>query len=82
MTLTDATRRMMDAETEARIASLDTKIKTTVAVSNQVREDNHRLRMALVEAKLAIEYLHEKFGPTGSTNTALMRIEGVLSEVD
>jgi hypothetical protein len=82
MTLTSATMRMVNAETEARIASLGAQIKTTVAVSNQVREDNHRLRMALVEAKLAIEYLHEKFGPTGSTNTALVRIENVLSEVE
>ena len=70
------TPQMMEAKHIAMTAIVE-NVKSEVA---NVQRDNHRLRLALVEAKLAIEYLHEKFQPTGSTNTALVRIEEALAE--
>jgi hypothetical protein len=59
-------------------------VQHALAAAEDVKRDNHRLRMALIEAKLAIEYLHEqpRPGPTGATNTALARIEAVLAVTD
>lgn len=42
-------------------------------------ESRNRLRAALAEARLQIEYLHEKFGETGSGNAVLARITEALS---
>ena len=38
-----------------------------------------RLREALKEARRQIEYLHEKFTPTGTSETVLARIDAALS---
>lgn len=43
-------------------------------------EDIRQLRNVLAEAKLQIEYLHDKFGETGSGNAVLAKIERVLSD--
>lgn len=39
----------------------------------------HELVEALTEAKLQIEYLHEKFKATGSGNAVLAKIEAALA---
>lgn len=38
------------------------------------------LKTVLQEAKLQIEYLHEKFGETGSGNQVLAQIEAALDK--
>lgn len=43
-----------------------------------LEEDNKRLREALEEAKLQLEYLNQKFPETGTTNAVLTRIETAL----
>lgn len=43
-------------------------------------QQNHELLEALKEAKLQIEYLHQKFTATGSGNAVLAQIENVISK--
>ena len=70
------TPQMLEAKHIAMAAIID-NVKSEVA---NVQADNHRLRVVLLEAKIAIEYLHRLYAPTGSTNTALVRIEEALAE--
>lgn len=70
------TPQMLEAKHIAMTAIVE-NVKSEVA---NVQADNHRLRVVLLEAKLAIEYLHRLYAPTGSTKTALVRIEEALAE--
>lgn len=46
----------------------------------QLQAENARMREALEEAVLQIEYLHEKFKETGSGNNVLSRIKTALEQ--
>jgi hypothetical protein len=62
------------------ISKLEPLISNDHESKNQsLIEEVKRLREGLTDAKLQIEYLHEKFGFTGSGNLVLTKIESVLS---
>ena len=62
------------------IENIRKRVSETQEAADEVGRDNHNLRVLLLEAKLAIEYLHRLYAPTGSSNTALTRIEEALAE--
>jgi hypothetical protein len=52
----------------------------TLATMYSAADEIERLRAALEEARLQIEYLHDKFRETGSGNAALARIDAARKE--
>ena len=63
----------------AEQSSPQTTPPTKYETVKSIIEDRDRLRAILAEARLQIEYLHEKFGETGSGNAVLARITEALS---
>jgi hypothetical protein len=80
MSLTAVTREMVAADIEGRIRSIQATVENTKAEAEAIRRDNHCLRVTLLEAKLAIEFLHDKSWPTGYSASVLQKIEAALAE--
>lgn len=53
-------------------------LEEAVDMIEQQAAEIERLRSVLVDASLQIQYLHEKFGETGSGNGVLAQISDVL----
>lgn len=45
-----------------------------------IKEENRELRELLDECRIQIEYLHSKFGETGSGNNVLSRVDNLLNK--
>lgn len=51
-----------------------------VPLCREAADKINQLRTVLINARLQIEYLHEKFQETGRGNAALARIDDVLGD--
>ena len=67
----------MDGVATIRIGLCEFTASEIGEIADQAKE-YRGMALALKEAKLQIEYLHEKFGETGSGNAVLAKINRVL----